>query len=97
MTALCVVLPSGRRAEVPIETLAPILAVAPRPVRGRSGRVSVRLEPSDLSEAVPLAVAALMLGVSRQRVHQLCNKGSLVRSDRGVEIGSVLGRLVVRS
>ena len=50
------------------------------------------------ARAVPVSVAAAMLGITRQGVHDLLNRGKLSRhADGGVTVASIRARLTARS
>lgn len=65
----------------------------PTPI-GRAVARAIRCAPG---EAVPVAEAARMLGISRQRAHRLVTTGKLQRgADGGVALQSVFNRLAGR-
>ncbi|HEY3684298.1 MAG TPA: hypothetical protein VGL93_14785 [Streptosporangiaceae bacterium] len=49
------------------------------------------------ADIVPYAVAAAMLGITRQGVHDLVRRGKLARDDAGVTTASVRARLRART
>jgi hypothetical protein len=50
------------------------------------------------ARAVPVSVAAAMLGITRQGVHDLLNRGKLTRhADGGVTVASIRARLAIRA